>query len=184
MTTKEEGGSKIWPRGLWMSRPLNRISRIYNPQIIQIVNPKIFMKFIKNIIWFFTLVSQTEIYCWLHKNIVIEFGSWKKCLLLLCIFLFNLYSAHTSVTSFSVGFKAHKSYNNCLENRNDTLMLAFKSMENIPDVLPENISYSHPVTGITITTTLQNCSLQKELDNVIIFFTLYGKKNRLFLHNV
>ena len=63
-------------------------------------------------------------------------------------------------------------------------MLAFKSMENIPDVLPENISYSHPVTGITITTTLQNCSLQKELDNVIIFFTLYGKKNRLFLHNV
>ena len=84
-------------------------------------------------------------------------------------FLLNLYSAHTSVISFSVGFKAHKSYNNCLENRNDTLMLAFKSMENIPDVLPENVSYSHPVTGITITTMLQNCSLQKELDNVIIF---------------
>ena len=47
-------------------------------------------------------------------------------------------------------------------------MLAFNSvdLENIQ--IPENgeITYSHPETGLSITTVLHNCSLQNELDNV------------------
>merc|ERR1711953_764793 len=54
-----------------------------------------------------------------------------------------------------MGFKAHKSYETCLETRNNTLMLAFNSVDS------ENI----PETGLSITTILRNCSLQDELDN-------------------
>jgi solute carrier family 6 amino acid/orphan transporter-like 15/16/17/18/20 len=77
-------------------------------------------------------------------------------------------SLFAGIVIFAImGFKAHKSYEACLETRNNTLMLAFNSvdLENIQ--IPENgeITYNHPETGLSITTILRNCSLQNELDN-------------------
>jgi hypothetical protein len=65
-----------------------------------------------------------------------------------------------------IGFKAHKSYDSCLKHHNDTLMAAFNSIDEA--LIPEDriITYMHPETGISLTTNLPECSLQKELDNV------------------
>ena len=77
------------------------------------------------------------------------------------------------ITLIYLGFKAHKSYETCLETRNNTLMLAFNSVDS--ENIPENgeVTYIHPETGLSITTILRNCSLQDELDNVSL--GIYGK---------
>ena len=77
------------------------------------------------------------------------------------------------ITLIYSGFKAHKSYETCLETRNNTLMLAFNSVDS--ENIPENgeVTYNHPETGLSITTILRNCSLQDELDNVSL--GIYGK---------
>ena len=52
-----------------------------------------------------------------------------------------------------------------MKTYNDTLLAAFNSLDtaNVPDT--GIVTYTHPDTGLSVTTTLPNCSLQKELDN-------------------
>ena len=52
-----------------------------------------------------------------------------------------------------------------MKTYNDTLLAAFNSLDtaNVPDT--GVVTYTHPDTGLSVTTTLPNCSLQKELDN-------------------
>ena len=83
------------------------------------------------------------------------------------------------ITLIYSGFKAHKSYETCLETRNNTLMLAFNSVDS--ENIPENgeVTYKHPETGLSITTILRNCSLQDELDNVSLVDILFSSNHNI-----
>ena len=64
------------------------------------------------------------------------------------------------------GFKAHKSYDECLKTYNETLIMAFGATDNVEIPSDGILTYNNPLTGLTTTAILPNCSLQNELDNV------------------